>query len=65
MADESKMEDADKKSSEKPIVPRSATELQKMKLEKLMKDPVSCNSVIIREVIDNVECKNSKCVSLK
>jgi len=49
MADESKMKDADKKSSEKPIVPRSATELQKMKLEKLMKDPVSRNSVIIRE----------------
>ena len=51
------MEDAEKKPSEKPTVPRSATELQKLKLEKLMKDPVSRNSVIIREVIDNVECK--------
>ena len=48
MADESKIENAEKKPSEKPTVPRSATELQKMKLEKLMKDPVSRNSVIIR-----------------
>lgn len=48
MADESKMEYTEKKSSEKPTVPRSATALQKLKLEKLMKDPVSRNSVIIR-----------------
>jgi hypothetical protein len=39
------MEDTEKKPSEKPTVPRSATELQKLKLEKLMKDPVSRNSV--------------------
>jgi len=39
MADESKMEYTEKKPSEKPTVPRSATELQKLKLEKLMKDP--------------------------
>lgn len=46
MADENnKMEDTEKKPSEKPTVPRSATELQKLKLEKLMKDPVSRNSV--------------------
>ena len=41
MADESDKEKAEGKSSEKPFVPRSATEIQKMKLEKLMKDPVS------------------------
>lgn len=41
MADESDKEKAEAKSSEKPFVPRSATEIQKMKLEKLMKDPVS------------------------
>lgn len=29
------------KSSEKPVIPRSATEMQRRKLEKLMKDPVS------------------------
>ncbi|CAH3103785.1 unnamed protein product [Porites lobata] len=39
MADESDKEKAEGKSSEKPFVPRSATEIQKMKLEKLMKDP--------------------------
>ena len=50
MADENEMvEDTEKKPSEKPIVPRSATELQKLKLEKLMKDPVSRNPVIIRD----------------
>ena len=51
MADENEMEDTEteKKLSEKPIVPRSATELQKLKLEKLMKDPVSRNPVIIRD----------------
>ena len=41
MADESGEKDAKKKTSEKPIVPRNPTEIQKMKLEKLMKDPVS------------------------
>ena len=46
MADESDKEKAEGKSSEKPFVPRSATEIQKMKLEKLMKDPVSYNSII-------------------
>ena len=30
------------KSSEKLVIPRSATEMQRRKLEKLMKDPVSC-----------------------
>ena len=46
MADESDKEKAEGKSSEKPFVPRSATEIQKMKLEKLMKDPVSYNTII-------------------
>lgn len=46
MADESDKEKAEAKSSEKPFVPRSATEIQKMKLEKLMKDPVSYNTII-------------------
>lgn len=46
MADESDKEKAEEKSSEKPFVPRSATEIQKMKLEKLMKDPVSYNTII-------------------
>lgn len=41
MADDSGVKDTKRKSSEKPIVPRSATEVQKLKLEKLMKDPVS------------------------
>ena len=45
MADESDKE-KEGKSSEKPFVPRSATEIQKMKLEKLMKDPVSYNTII-------------------
>ncbi|KAL9980984.1 hypothetical protein ACROYT_G009633 [Oculina patagonica] len=39
MADESDAKDTKKKPSEKPTVPRSATEIQKLKLEKLMKDP--------------------------
>ncbi|XP_068677763.1 PRKR-interacting protein 1 homolog [Montipora foliosa] len=38
MADSEK-ESSDKKSSKKPVIPRGATEIQKMKLEKLMKDP--------------------------
>ena len=46
MADERDKEKAEGKSSEKPFVPRSATEIQKMKLEKLMKDPVSYNTII-------------------
>lgn len=46
MADESDKEKAEGKSSEKPFVPRSATEIQKMKLEKLMRDPVSYNTMI-------------------
>ena len=41
MADREK-ESSEKKSSEKPVIPRGATEIQKMKLEKLMKDPVCC-----------------------
>lgn len=45
MADESGVRDTKKKPSEKPTVPRSATELQKLKLEKLLKDPVSCNFI--------------------
>jgi len=58
MADENKMEYTEKKPSEKPTVPRSATELQKLKLEKLMKDPVSSNSVsFVVEVVDVVESK--------
>ncbi|KAJ7333790.1 PRKR-interacting protein 1 [Desmophyllum pertusum] len=39
MADESDQKETKKKPSEKPTVPRSATEVQKLKLEKLMKDP--------------------------
>ena len=46
MAEESDKEKAGGKSSEKPFVPRSATEIQKMKLEKLMRDPVSYNTII-------------------
>ena len=45
MADESDQKETKKKPSEKPTVPRSATEVQKLKLEKLMKDPVSCEFV--------------------
>lgn len=41
MADGSEKESAKEKSSEKPVIPRTATEIQKRKLEKLMKDPVS------------------------
>lgn len=47
MADESGITETKKKPSEKPTVPRSATELQKLKLEKLMKDPVSGDFVKI------------------
>lgn len=49
MADENDTVDTENKPSEKPTVPRTATELQKLKLDKLMKDPVSRNSVIIRD----------------
>lgn len=49
MADENDTVDTEKKPSEKPTVPRTATELQKLKLDKLMKDPVSRNSLIIRD----------------
>ena len=41
MADGSEKESVKEKSSEKPVIPRTATEIQKRKLEKLMKDPVS------------------------
>ena len=40
MADKSE-ESAKDKTSEKPVIPRTATEIQKRKLDKLMKDPVS------------------------
>ena len=49
MADENVDTYTEKKPSEKPTVPRTATELQKLKLDKLMKDPVSRNSVVIRD----------------
>lgn len=39
MADENDTVDTENKPSEKPTVPRTATELQKLKLDKLMKDP--------------------------
>ena len=41
MADSNK-KSSDKKSPEKPVIRRYATEIQKMELEKLMKDPVCC-----------------------
>ena len=41
MADEEGKESTDEKSTEKPVIPRTATEIQKRKLDKLMKDPVS------------------------
>lgn len=39
MADNEANKSPKEKSSEKPVIPRSATEMQKRKLEKLMKDP--------------------------
>lgn len=42
MADQEKDESTKEKLSDKPVIPRSATEIQKRKLDKLMKDPVSC-----------------------
>ena len=45
MADKIGEESAKEKTSEKPVIPRTATEIQKRKLDKLMKDPVSCDFV--------------------
>ena len=43
MADESGSKVKKITSTEKPVVPRNPTEIQRMKLEKLLKDPVSCS----------------------
>lgn len=41
MADAQKIDDSDEKSSAKPVIPRTALEIQKMQYDKLMRDPVS------------------------